>query len=164
MKITQEWLDKWDACEPGQKWFWAQEKRDHLRVVEKLIKEKRLGWANWVIVRGMTRKHFLAYAIYAARQVLDIFEKKYPGDNRPRAAIEAAETCLKKDTPGNRAAAGAAGAAGAAREAVWAAWAAGAAVGAAALAAWAAGAAAGVKMQLKILFYGLKLLKRKVEP
>ena len=36
------------------------------------------------------------YAIYAAEQVIGIFEKKYPIDKRPRKAIEAAKAYLKR--------------------------------------------------------------------
>ena len=38
-----------------------------------------------------TKKMSVKFAIYAAEQVLGIFEKKYPGDYRPRKAIEAAK-------------------------------------------------------------------------
>ena len=85
----------------------------------------------------------VAFSIFCAKRVLPIFEKKYPLDNRPRKAIEAAEAWLKAKNKRERDAAGAAAraaarAAGAAARA--AARAAGAAAGAAARA---AGAAAG---------------------
>jgi len=35
------------------------------------------------------------YAIFAAEQVLGIYEKKYPEDGRPRKAIEAAKAWIK---------------------------------------------------------------------
>jgi hypothetical protein len=41
------------------------------------------------------------YALFAARQVLDIFEKERPGDGRPRAAIEAAERYIAEPTEDN---------------------------------------------------------------
>ena len=79
------------------------------------------------------KKDSVALAIYAAELVIDIFEKVYPDDKRPRNAIEAAKNYLKNPTPAARAAAGAAwaawavaraaGAAGAAEAAAWAAWA-----------------------------------------
>ncbi len=77
------------------------------------------------------KKDSVALAIYAAELVIDIFEKVYPDDKRPRNAIEAAKNYLKNPTPAARAAAGAA----------WAAWAVARAAGAAAGAAGAAGAA-----------------------
>ena len=160
MKITKDWLKKKSACALGVAWFNAQQETDGATVVKKLMLENHFDWANWLIVRVMERKQCLAYAIFAAEQVLDIFEKKYPGDKRPRLAIKAAKQCLEKDTPENRAdAAGWADAAGS--------WAAGAAAGYAAdraadAAAWAAGdadAAARENMQIKILNYGIKLLE-----
>ena len=75
---------------------------DSIKVLKWLIKEDKLDWANWLIVRVMERKQYLAYSIYAAKQVLPIYEKKYPEDKRPRNAIKAAEKVLKNDTKENR--------------------------------------------------------------
>ena len=61
------------------------------------------------------KKDSVLFAIYAARPVLDIFEKECPEDKRPRLAIEAAEKWVKSPTKKNKDAARAAGAA------VWAA-------------------------------------------
>jgi hypothetical protein len=127
----------------------------------------------------MKRKQYLKYAVYAARQVLNIYEKEYPNDDRPRKAIEAAKKCIKNDTEKNRDAAYAAyaAAAAAAAAASYAAYAASAAA-AASDAAYAANAAASAdaayasyaaadyaaayarkNMKIKILNYGIKLLK-----
>ena len=191
MEITKEWLEEKNACHEGQEWFENQKLSDGLEIGKALMGEDKTKneWANWLIVRIMERKQYLAYAIFAARQVLDIFEKKYPEDNRPRLAIEAAEKCLREDSAAARAAARAAGdaaraAAVAAAVDAWdaavdAAGAAGAAAGAAAVDAWAAaraaavaaavdawdaawaaaGDAAMVEMQVRLLDYGIKLLE-----
>ena len=45
------------------------------------------------------------WAVYCARSVLNIYEKKYPNDNRPRKAIESAEEWFKNSTEENRVAA-----------------------------------------------------------
>ena len=88
------------------------------------------------------KKDSVALAIYAAELVIDIFEKEYPNDKRPRNAIEAAKNYLKNPSRAARAAAWAA--AGAAGDAARAARdAAGDAARAARAAAWAAWAAAG---------------------
>ena len=110
----------------------------------------------------MTYEQSVSYAVFAAEQVIDIYEKKYPDDKRPRQAIDAAKACIKNPSVKNKAAAraawaaawAAAGAAAGAAEAAGAAW---AAAGAAAGAAEAAGAAAWA-MKEKILKYGIKLL------
>jgi len=52
-------------------------------------------WCNWLLSRILPKDEKIKYAIYSARLVIDIFEKKYPSDNRPRKAIEAAELYLE---------------------------------------------------------------------
>lgn len=109
-------------------WFNAQKETDAVKVIKKLVKENQLSWANWTIVRVMDYKQYASYAVFAAEQVIDIFEKKYPNDKRPRAAIEAAKECIKDPSEENKKAAAA------------------------------AYAAARNKMRIKILNYGIKLL------
>ena len=164
MKITEEWLSKCAACSSGVLWFSGFGKSDSIGVMEGLLSESKLDWANWLIVRLLNRKDKIRYAIFAAEQVISLFEKKCPKDKRPRNAIDAAKAVLKKDTKETRAAAMAAAlAAGdvayaAAAAAMAAALAAGDAAGAAAgAAAW---AAAGDEMKEKIVRYGLKLHKK----
>lgn len=77
----------------------------------KSIKEKnKQCWSEMRIIKWKkwTKKDSIALAIYAAELVIDIYEKKYPDDNRPRKAIDAAKKVLKRDTAKNRAAASAA--------------------------------------------------------
>ena len=102
MEITKEWLNEKGACSEGVEWFSHSSHSEPLIVLKNLISEDHLDWANWLIVRVMDRMRYLRYAIYAARQVLDIFEKKYPADNRPRKAIEAAIAVLDNDTAETR--------------------------------------------------------------
>jgi len=164
MKISKEWLREKRACVEGVQWFTEQKEIDGLNVVKKLIKENRLGWANWLIVRIMEYKQYVSYAVFAAEQVIDIYEKKYPNNKKPREAIEAAKKCIENPTEENKkayAAAYAAAAAAAADAAAYAAAAAAAYAAAAAAAAYAAAYAAAdarQKMQLKILNYGISLL------
>jgi hypothetical protein len=105
-------------------------------------------WANWTAVRLMTHDQQIRYAIFSAELVIKIYEDKYPNNDRPRKAIEAAKTYLKDKTEGNKnAAAHAADAADAAyaadaADAAYAAYAAAHAAYAAAHAAHAADAAA----------------------
>ena len=140
MKMTNGWLKEIGACREGVEWFNNQKETDGTKVIKKLIKEDRIDWANWTICRVFSKKQKIQYAVYAAEQVIDIFEKKYPDDKRPRKAIEAAKKCIENDTEENRSAAeSAASAESAARSA--------------------ASAAERKKMQLKILKYGIELLK-----
>jgi hypothetical protein len=98
-------------------------------------------WCNWLLSRILPKDEKIKYAIYSARLVIDIFEKKYPNDNRPRKAIEAAELYLEGKVTEEqiRAANAAANAANAAANAAYAAY---AAANAAANAAYAAADAA----------------------
>jgi len=176
MNITQQQLKDWSACTDGYKWACGilKDKPMEAKKFIKITADHRMDWANWVIVRVMDYDQYVSYAVYAAEQVIDIYEKKYPNDKRPRNAIEAAKKCIGLKGAAARDAAGAAEvAAWAAEVAAWAAWAA-CAVGAARaaraaeVAAWAAGAACAVgaaraaaekEMKIKILNYGLTLLK-----
>jgi len=135
-----------------------------------LLDIQHYDWANWLIVRVMERKQYLAYAIFSAEQVIGIYETQHPSNDRPRKAIEAAKRVLENDTPENRANAWAAYAAAyaAAADAEAAAWAAYAAAYAA-YAAYAAGAAAyaayaaayaRIEKQTRILNYGMGLLEK----
>ena len=105
MKITQKFLKNENACSEGYIWFVHCGEREHERVIKKLITENRANWANWCIVRLMTHNQRIQYAIYAAKLVIDNYEKQYPDDGIPRKAIEAAEKYLKNNTKNNRSAA-----------------------------------------------------------
>ena len=159
-KITEKFLriDN-NACESGYQW-WLDNKKpaDVIATAKKLNAEDHNNWANWLIVRFMPHEQKVQYAIFAAEQVIDIYEKKYPNDDRPRKAILSAKNYLKDKSLKNKKAAADAAAAYAAYAA--AAAAAAAAAYAADAAADAADAAAHAKkeMQNQILEYGIKLL------
>jgi len=172
MTITKRWLIKRGACEEAIEEFQTQKERDAVKILRLLIKKDKLNWANWLIVRIMTRKQYLAYAIFAAEQVINIYEKKRPIDIRPRLAIEAAKKVLKDDSKKNRNAAYAATDTADAAAYVYAAYAAAyAAADTADAAAYAYAAYAAAyafayangdtkkNLQLKILKYGIKLLE-----
>lgn len=61
-------------------------------------------WSEMRIVKTYkwTKKDSVSLAIYSAELVIDIYEKQYPDDDRPRKAIEAAKKVLKNDTKENR--------------------------------------------------------------
>ena len=103
MKIDLKWLKEKNACSSGVEWWQAQKEKDGVKVVKALIKADKLDYAGWLIVRIMDYKEYVGYAIFAAEQVIDIFEKTYPADNRPRLAIAAAKKCLDNPTKENKA-------------------------------------------------------------
>ena len=187
MIITVEKLKELKACDEGIRWFEAQDKSEISALLHALLESNHTAWANWLIVRLMAHKQKAQYAVFAAEQVLNLFETKYPDDNRPRLAIESVKAWIEKPSvkatkPQAAAAYAAAGAAEAAANAA-AAYAAGAAEAAAcaaacaacdatyavACAAYAAAHAAAANaacaadaarrtLQLKIINYGLTLL------
>jgi len=104
MKITLKWLKKHGACIAGKVAFAAQEERDGIAIIKLLI-ATNIDWANWLICQMFTRKQEIMYAVFAAEQVLPIFEAKYPNDNRLRLAIAAAKKVIIRNTIKNRSAA-----------------------------------------------------------
>ena len=100
MKLTIDWLKEKSACREGIKWFSHSSQNAPLVVLNLLISEDRLQWANWLICRLMDKPSQVRYAIFAAECVLHLFEKKYPDDKRPRKAIEAAKNWL--ENPGDK--------------------------------------------------------------
>ena len=160
MNLTKQFLIKHEVCPEGIVWFEKQRERDLIKILRLLIKDNHWDWANWLIVCKMRYKEYVSYAVFAAEQVLPIYEKKYPDNKRPRKAIEAAKKCIKNPSRKNKVAAYTA--ASAAYAAAYAAAAAAAAAADNAIAAddaVAAAAATNTKMKLKILNYGIKLLK-----
>jgi len=101
MQITKEWLEGHNACNDGKEWFLAERIFEPISALENMIKKEKIKWANWLIVRVMERKQYIAYTIYAAEQVIHIYEKKYPEDKRPRIKIKAAK-CINNNTVKNR--------------------------------------------------------------
>ena len=104
MKVTTKWLKERGACDEGIIMFEeihgkSAELKDVINFGIKSKDNTKLQYyCNWLIVKKMNHGQQIKYAIYAAEQVLNIFEKKYPDDKRPRLAIEAAKKYLKLKT------------------------------------------------------------------
>ena len=75
---------------------------------------ERADWMLWAVkqdkslVNQIGKATFVGLAITFAERVLPNFEKKFPNNARPRKAIRAAKTWLKRKTKKNREAASAA--------------------------------------------------------
>lgn len=150
--ITKQWLDKYDACQNAKEWVLSLKNKSIENIFKIGMKEKKYQWINWGICRLFNKRQKIKYAIYAAKQVIDIYEKKYLNDDRPRKAIKAAEKYLNRQSIKNAAIAAVASVA------VADAAAASAAV-AAAVAASAFASDARKELQIKILNFGWELLK-----
>ena len=75
-----------------------------------IIQDDKQCWSEMRIVKAYkwTKEDSVSLAIFAAELVIDIYEKKYPKDDRPRKAIEAAKEWLKNSSTNAYAAANAA--------------------------------------------------------
>ena len=146
MKITKQKLRKLHACEDGYDYWIKTNEPDLFKFCRRCLTDDHFDYANWLIVRCMTRPQYLRYAIYAAMQAIEIYEAKHPDDKRPRVAINAAKKVLKTDTPENR-------------EAAAAAYAAAYTYATYAYATDAYYAAAAAAMKSKIINYGIKIMK-----
>ena len=93
MKITKEYLRKQNACEESLKFGTEHDLigMEAVPLMERLIELEEVNWALWLLVRVMSRKQCIQFACHCARNVLHIFEERFPGDERPRNTIEEAE-------------------------------------------------------------------------
>ena len=92
MKITNKFLKEKFAWTDGFRWVNEQGivGLEHAEFIEYLIGHNHFDYANWLITKILDKDNLVKYAIFSAEQALDIYEKKYPKDDRPRKAIEAA--------------------------------------------------------------------------
>ncbi len=134
-------LQKHGACQSAKNWL-----NDHkIRTIGAAWKQCDRGdWMLWFWARTgrLSSQTACKIAAVCARRVLPVFQQKYPDDNRPRLAIEAAEKYAENPTAENAHAAHAAAHAAAAYAAAYTASAASAAYAAAYAAHAAAHAAA----------------------
>ena len=100
--LTIDWLKENRVCVEAINWFEKQNCTDVEKLFELGKKAEKYDWINWCLVRLLNRKNRIRYAIFAAEQVLHIFEKQYPEDQRPRKAIEAAKRVIEDDSEENR--------------------------------------------------------------
>jgi len=107
MIINRKWMERHDACNNGKEWFLAQRITEPVAGIINLIQHDKIEWANWLILRVMTKHQCLAYKIFSAEQVLPIYEAKYPKDLLSRKALDAAKAVLVNDTEKTRRAAAA---------------------------------------------------------
>jgi len=104
MKLNLKLLQKLGACAEAKEVYEKRQETDVAAATRLLIDGceecedvkvgGRLSWANWLVTKVMSHENKIRYAIFAAEQVIEIFEKEYPYDKRPRKAIEAAKKYL----------------------------------------------------------------------
>ena len=91
MLINKEYLKSLSPCENRYKYYlehykdWSGSLEEFLDLAELTHVDKK-----WVFVRSIGKDNLRLVAADFAERVLHIFESKYPNDDRPRKAIEAA--------------------------------------------------------------------------
>jgi len=108
--ITLKWLQSKGACKKSLEAWQKETDHNTFATLNRLV-SKNPEWGSWLICRLMNKKQAVQYAIFAAEQVIDIYEGKYT-DKRPRNAIEAAKAYLKNPSKKTKAYAADAAAAG----------------------------------------------------
>jgi hypothetical protein len=92
MLVTIKFLENCGACSEAIEWVKTQKEKDHKSLLKALVDEnKELSWGIWYLTRRFTKPQNVKLAVYAASQVLHLYEVKYPDDKRPRKAIAAAK-------------------------------------------------------------------------
>ena len=124
MELNRKKLNELKACSAAMDVYNKRPETDPVVIINLLIdgcdelddksERTRFEWANWLIVRLLSRKDAVRYAVFASEQVIEIFEKIYPEDKRPRQAIDTTKAWLEDDTVETRNAASAAAASAAA--------------------------------------------------
>ena len=183
MKITAEWLKKYDACKDGIEYLAVKFDNDieAIDLAKYLLSANNIDYLKWFIPRVLNRDNRIKYAVFAAELARECCKDKELLI-KIDACISVANLCIAINTQENR---NAAWAAGSVARAAWASggvWTAGAA-GAAGAAAWTAGAAGAAgdawatgtaeeaaeaaedagAAEDKILDYGIELLEKQDE-
>ncbi|MFA7486027.1 MAG: putative immunity protein [Phycisphaerae bacterium] len=98
MLLTKQILENHGACGECMYWYISNgEPTSVEETIEKLLlsdEREKFGWSNWLLSCVLPLDDKIRYAIFAAELVIDIFEKRFPEDKRPRNAIEAARKYL----------------------------------------------------------------------
>ena len=114
MKITKQEIKDLHPCRSGWEWYCEKERPVDLEALLIEMDSHNPVDARWLFTKLMNKIQCVKIAVFAAEQVIDLFENKYPDDDRPRHAIELAKVYIKTPDMGSADAAHAAAAAAAA--------------------------------------------------
>jgi hypothetical protein len=102
MEVTLGLLKRLKACGDGIEFYKKVGQPDNIQDCVKLaIENNNYRYANWFITRILKKLELVKYAVFAAEQVLYLYENKYPDDDRPRKAIEAAKKYINDPSSEN---------------------------------------------------------------
>jgi hypothetical protein len=96
IKITRKWLEERGACQDGKEWCLSHGELTLKELYPIFLKHGKYEWLSWLMVRLMTKKQKVQFAIYAAELVIGIYEKHNKENKAPRKAIDAAKAYLKR--------------------------------------------------------------------
>lgn len=93
-KIIKQ-LEKMGACESAIDWVRLQNSDNIISLINKAMKEEYFDWVNWYLLKRMNKGQQISFAVFAAEQVLETYEKEYPDDTEPRETINVARKYWK---------------------------------------------------------------------
>ena len=103
MKITSKFLKYNKTCDKNI--IFAKNENliglEDTDFISKLIELGETEWANWLTVKILWDLNKVKYAIFAAEQAIDIYEKEYPDNSLPRNAITAAKIYINNPNKKN---------------------------------------------------------------
>ena len=103
--ITLRDLKAMEACNKAIEWFKTQNDVSVPGLVNALVaydENEKYAWANRLLLKVLNKQNRVQYTLFAAEPVLYALEREYPGDQRPRKAIEAAKVYVNNPTEENR--------------------------------------------------------------
>ena len=100
MNITKEFLEKHNACSEGQDWVTENNLigLEATELVKKLMEKEKYSWANWLIVRLLTKKQLVLYIVFAMKQWSRCFKEKYPFDKESQELIRLIRKLVENPT------------------------------------------------------------------
>lgn len=101
MKMTLDILNEPCVCYPKRIEFAKKNKLiglEDIDFIKKLIELDKLNWANWFIITILYEKNQFNYIIFAIDQFIDIYEKEYPSDDRPKEALKSIKAWIKNQS------------------------------------------------------------------
>ena len=95
MKKIIKQLEKMGACESAIDWVRLQNSDNIISLINKAMREEYFDWVNWYLLKRMNKGQQISFAVFAAEQVLETYEKEYPDDTEPRETINVARKYWK---------------------------------------------------------------------
>jgi len=89
MKITLKYLKEKGACDEGVDWLRKRKTRDLVDILKLLIKQNRLGWAEWLIQKFLNFEEIQQYRAYVdeANKSLNLKFANYSTQRAAKALV-----------------------------------------------------------------------------